>query len=67
MLLEHNNESGAFLDSCKHHCGEWDSIRIEGDLVSAAIEKWYNGIGKPNQKKLWEQGKRYPCSTCCVP
>jgi hypothetical protein len=69
MLLGHNNESGAFLDSCKHHCGEWNAIRIDGDLVSAAVEKWYNGIGsqKPNQKKLWEQGKKYPCSTCCTP
>lgn len=30
--------SGAFLDSCLHHCGSWNSIRIDGDLVSKAMQ-----------------------------
>ena len=31
-------DSGAFLDSCLHHCGSWNSIRIDGDLVSKAMQ-----------------------------
>merc|ERR1719201_566151 len=67
MLMAHNKESGAFLDSCHHHCGAWNSIKIDGDLVSVAIQKWYNGIGQPNNKKLWNQNKPYPCNDCCKP
>lgn len=66
-LMANNPESGAFLDSCHHHCGAWNSIRIDGDLVSIAIQKWYNGLGTPNNKKLWDQGKPYPCDACCKP
>ena len=43
MLMAHNKESGAFLDSCHHHCGAWNQITIDGDLVSVAIQKWYEG------------------------
>jgi hypothetical protein len=67
MLMGHNKESGAFLDSCHHHCGAWNSIRIDGDLVSTAIQKWYEGIGKSGSKKLWDQAKQYPCAACCKP
>lgn len=67
MLMKNNPESGAFLDSCHHHCGAWNGIRIDGDLVSVAIQKWYNGIGNPNNKKLWNQNKPYPCDACCKP
>merc|ERR1711865_77874 len=66
-LMKNNNESGAFLDSCWHHCGEWNSIRIDGDLVSAAIQKWYDGIGKAGNKVLWNQNKPYQCDACCKP
>jgi hypothetical protein len=67
MLIGHNKESGAFLDSCHHHCGAWNSISIDGDLVSVALKKWYDGIGKPGSKKLWNQAKPYPCAACCKP
>jgi hypothetical protein len=66
-LMAHNNESGAFLDSCHHHCGAWNTIRIDGDLVSTAIQKWYEGIGVQGSKKLWNQNKPYPCASCCKP
>ena len=39
---------------------EWNMIRIDGDLVSSAIEKWYHGIGVAGSKKTWVQGKPYP-------
>jgi len=67
MLMANNKDSGAFLDSCHHHCGAWNTIRIDGDLVSVAIQKWYNGIGKPGNKRLWNQNKPYPCTACCKP
>jgi hypothetical protein len=67
MLMAHNKESGAFLDSCHHHCGAWNTIRIDGDLISTAIQKWYDGIGKAGSKKLWNQNKAYPCDACCKP
>merc|ERR1711972_877446 len=69
MLMARNNESGAFLDSCHHHCGAWNSIRIDGDVVSVAIQKWYAGIGDPlrGKKKLWNQNKPFPCPECCKP
>ena len=67
MLMKNNNESGAFLDSCHHHCGAWNSIQIDGDLVSGAIQKWYNGIGQEGNKVFWNENKKYPCDACCKP
>lgn len=64
-LMGHNNESGAFLDSCQHHCGQWNTIQIDGDLSSQALQSWYNGIGNPSRKKFWNQNKPYPCNDCC--
>lgn len=66
-VFSHNADSGAFLDSCHHHCGAWNSIRIDGDLVSVAVQKWYNSIGQKGAKTLWKQGKPYPCNDCCKP
>eukprot|EP01046_Picozoa_sp_COSAG06_P003380 COSAG06_NODE_131_length_22532_cov_12.428387_17_plen_110_part_00 len=51
-IFTNHPESGAFLDSCHHHCGAWNTIRIDGDLVSVAMQKWYEGIGKPGSKKV---------------
>jgi hypothetical protein len=65
MLMKNNPESGAFLDSCHHHCGNWNAIRIEGDVISTAFQKWYDGIGTPGNKKLWNQNQAYPCDSCC--
>jgi len=67
MLMANNKESGAFLDSCHHHCGAWNTIRIDGDLISDAFQKWYNGIGVEGSKKIWNQNQAYPCSVCCKP
>jgi len=58
-----SGSNGYFLDSCYHHCGEWDSIRISGELSGKALQDWYNGAdaGRYNQNDL------YPCSACCTP
>eukprot|EP01062_Namystynia_karyoxenos_P077487 TRINITY_DN781_c0_g1_i1.p1 TRINITY_DN781_c0_g1~~TRINITY_DN781_c0_g1_i1.p1 ORF type:complete len:395 (+),score=140.66 TRINITY_DN781_c0_g1_i1:63-1247(+) len=66
-LFKPHPESGAFLDSCVHHCGAWNSISIDGQLVSQAIKTWYEGIGQAKSKKLWRQGKPYECTECCKP
>jgi hypothetical protein len=59
--------SGAFLDSCWHHCGMWNQIRIDGDLVSVAFQKWYDGLENPKAKRVWAQDKPYKCDACCQP
>ena len=70
-LLGPHPQSGAFLDSCWHHCGGWNRIRIDGDLVSVALQKWYDSLGKAAdkrpKKRLWNQGKPYKCDACCSP
>ena len=67
MLMGHNKESGAFLDSCHHHCGMWNQIRIDGQLVSEAFAQWYDSIGTKKPKTVWKQGEAYPCDACCKP
>ena len=64
-LFPPHPSSGSFLDSCQHHCGFWNNIRIDGDYVAAAFTKWYNGIGVAGSKTVWKQGKPYPCADCC--
>ena len=51
--------------SPRRSCGFWDTIRIDGDVVSVAIQKWWNSIGVAGVKKLWNQNKPYPCDACC--
>jgi hypothetical protein len=67
LSLASNPEHGVFWDSCYHHCGEWGSITIDGQQQGAALVEWYNGIGVPGSKKMWRQGKTYPCPACCSP
>jgi hypothetical protein len=54
-----------FLDSCSHHCGKWDQIRIDGYLANRAQYNWYHKIG--THGSLYFQNKTYPCSACCSP
>jgi hypothetical protein len=54
------SQHGAFFDSCYHHCGEWDSIVIDGTRSGDAFKKWYQtGQGSYFQNQV------YPCNTCC--
>jgi len=62
--------SGAFLDACWHHCGMWNEIRIDGELVSVAFQKWYEGLdgsGTSHPKRVWQQKEQYKCDACCKP
>ena len=62
-LLTHP-ECAVFLDSCAHHVGEWDAIRIDGALVHEALGEFYASVGKGG-KRVWAQGRPYPCAACC--
>ena len=70
-LLGPHPRSGVFLDSCWHHCGMWDQIRIDGELVSTAFQKWYEGLGARGEdvpiKRTWKQGLPFRCYGCCYP
>ena len=60
--------SAVFLDSCHHHCGEWNSITIEGLLCSRALFVFYTqgAAALPNGGYM-DQGHAYPCNACCSP
>uniref|UniRef100_A0A6B2L7Z4 Pectin acetylesterase n=1 Tax=Arcella intermedia TaxID=1963864 RepID=A0A6B2L7Z4_9EUKA len=62
QALLNRNQNGAFLDSCFHHCGAFDSIRIDGLLSGPAIQKFVTtGQG------VHIQVNTYPCEPCCKP
>lgn len=63
LLIPGQGRHSVFLDSCYHHCGEWGSIRINGDTQPIAFQKWYEG----QQKQPYIQNKPYKCDACCSP
>lgn len=66
LLSGADNGNAVFLDSCKHHCGEWGQITI-GNLTSPfAVQQWYNGGANslPGGGYL-DQNQVYPCDACC--
>lgn len=63
-LLAPHADTAVFLDSCEHHVAEWGEITIDGQTVAQALQTFYNSIGKQG-KRLWAQGKPYPCPACC--
>jgi len=56
-----NTKSGCFFDSCYHHCGAWNSIRIDNTLAGDALKAWYDG----QNTGIYFQNRVYPCSACC--
>ena len=63
-LLAPHADSAVFLDSCEHHVGEWGEIAIDGQTVAQALQTFYDSIGKQG-RRLWAQGRPYPCAACC--
>jgi len=58
--------SAAFLDSCKHHCGEWDSIHIDTLDSSTAMNTWFTqGSNALPNNGYMDQDQVYPCTSCC--
>jgi hypothetical protein len=64
-LLASNADAAVFLDSCAHHVGEWDDIRIDGALVHEALGEFYASVGRGG-RRVWAQGRAYPCAACCA-
>ena len=64
-LIAPHAEAAVFLDSCAHHVGEWDEIRIDGMLVHEALQAFYASVGRGG-KRVWAQGRTYPCAACCT-
>ena len=60
--------SAVFLDSCHHHCGEWNQITILKLTCSKALQLWYQGGASalPNDGYM-DQDQPYPCNSCCSP
>jgi hypothetical protein len=69
------NNNGAFLDSCTRHCTgsgpSWKpgtiGVQIDGQNPLQALADWYSGESgrQQQQRMLWEQGKEFPCVSCC--
>lgn len=58
--------SAAFLDSCKHHCGEWGQITIDGLRSPTAVQVWYdNGATALPNSGYMDQDQVFPCAACC--
>lgn len=62
VLLKGTNNA-VFLDSCKHHCGEWNAITIDGLTCGDAVNLWYHGGVKvlPNGDGYMDAAKTFPC------
>jgi len=52
--------NSVFLDSCEHHCGNWNNMMINGQSQATAFKLWYEGTAA-----RYIQGKPYPCPSCC--
>ena len=55
---------GAFLDSCHHHCGEWNEMHVDGMDQSQAELQFYSKHSNTD-RHLWFQNATYPCNSCC--
>ena len=54
-------QHGAFLDSCLHHCGGFDSFIVDEFTQATAHAAWYAG----DVRRLYNQTQSYPCQECC--
>jgi len=64
FLQTNKNLHGGLLDSCYHHCGEWDQIVVNG---LDSTEMFYNMFYHKSQSIFWFQNQPYPCKACCTP
>lgn len=71
LLASSHPDTGAFLDSCEHHCfwgssdDLFETIKVEGQLVLHAFAAWYRGLGNRSAKKVWRDERLFPCAACC--
>mmetsp|Transcript_9112 Transcript_9112/g.13716 ORF Transcript_9112/g.13716 Transcript_9112/m.13716 type:complete len:464 (-) Transcript_9112:109-1500(-) len=77
LLSQLKPGSGAFLDSCVHHCyaGEFYTSILDdaGINVGTAIHEWYKELRKHYRNpsgsiltvKSYVQSDKFPCESCC--
>lgn len=55
-------QHSGFIDSCFHHCGNWNTMPYKGYTQSTAFQQWYlaGSSGGP-----YVNLNEYPCSSCC--
>lgn len=57
-----NNDHAGFLVSCRYHCGNYNTIEINGTGSGTAMKQFYY---QNNTHNFWFQNSTYPCSSCC--
>jgi hypothetical protein len=63
---------GLFMESCFHHMGFWDKLKVNGTRAMDAFSLWYDAqraswhSGSTPETMAWEQDMPYPCDTCCT-
>ena len=62
-----NNNRGAYIDSCHHHCGNWNTMHNGNWTQATAHYQFYINkvINKDDKIYIWNQNHSYPCSSCC--
>jgi len=55
-------KNAAFVDSCSHHTGAYNSIAIGSVTVSHAFNNWYT---KTSIQSFYFQDSPFPCPSCC--
>jgi hypothetical protein len=78
MSLLSHPQNGAFVSSCQYHCGQFNSLNIDGRHISDAFGKWYesrhasfknettSSMEPENSLRLW-QDREWKCHDCCDP
>jgi len=60
---QYKEQHAAWLESCYHHCWNFDTIVIDNFYpYQAQFEVYYGNL---THSKFWFQEEVYPCSTCC--
>merc|ERR1712032_1158584 len=72
---------GVFLDSCFRHCQfgvhpVWMPPVVDGLAPMQAVDEWHRSVWGSESKsrthmythmrRLWVQGRAYPCKECCA-
>eukprot|EP01084_Bolivina_argentea_P196979 337640_1 len=64
-FINTNINNTGYLDSCFHHCGEWQYIYIDGMMQSDVFVDWF--YDNSTHDRLYFQNMSYPCDICCQP
>jgi len=62
-----NNNRAGYIDSCHHHCGDWDQLPNGNYTQATAHHLFYINkvVNKDSNVYVWNQNQTYPCNSCC--